>query len=165
MTVRPVQHSDLVLIQEMHSRLSRESIYYRYLASHAPDLEALERLCFLDGQAGSAIVATVQEPQEKVVGVACYCVDRRDPTTAEPAILVEDRYQGRGLGKRMLRVLCQQARQRGLEVFACFTHLANGPVLHLIKRSGLRYESSYSQGVREIRVWLNPEAVAATRAT
>ena len=164
-TVRPVQQGDLVLIQEMHERLSKESIYYRYLAPHVPDLEALKKLCFLDGRGGAAIVATVQEPEEKVVGMACYCVDPRDPTTAEPAILVEDSYQGRGLGKRLLLALCQQARQMGLEVFACFTHLSNGPVLHLVKRSGLRYESSYSQGVREIRVWLNPEAAVATSTT
>ncbi len=154
-TVRPARHSDVVLIQEMHLRLSKESVYYRYLASRPPDPEDLERLCFLDGQPGVAIVATVQEPQEKVVAMACYAVNPGDPTAAEPAILVEDGYQGRGLGRRMGQVLCQQARQMGLEVFTCFTHLENHRVLRLIRASGLRYESRYSQGVREIRVWLN----------
>lgn len=89
-TVRPVQQSDVVLIQEMHMRLSKESLYYRYLAPHTPAPEDLQRLCFLDGRSGVAIVATVEEPQEKVVAMACYCVDPGDPTTAEPAILVED---------------------------------------------------------------------------
>jgi RimJ/RimL family protein N-acetyltransferase len=156
-TVRPVRQSDVVLIQEMHLRLSKESVYYRYLAPHAPDPEALRRLCFLDGRPGAAIVATVQEPQEKVIAMACYAVDPGDPATAEPAILVEDSYQGRGLGKRIFLALCQQATRMGLEVFECFTHLDNHRVLRLIKGSGLRYESRYSQGVREIRVWLKPE--------
>jgi RimJ/RimL family protein N-acetyltransferase len=156
-TVRPAQQSDVALIQEMHMRLSKESIQYRYLAPHTPDPEDLQRLCFLDDRSGVAIVATVQEPQEKVIAMACYAVDPGDPTTAEPAVLVEDSYQGRGVGKRILLALCQQARQMGLEAFECFTHLANDRVLRLIKGSGLRYESRYSRGVREFRVWLQPE--------
>ena len=153
-TVRTVQQRDVVLIQEMHLRLSRESVYYRYLPPRTPDAEYLQGLCFLDDQSGVAIVATVQEPQEKVVAMACYAVDPDDPTTAEPAILVEDSYQGRGLGKRVFLALCQQARQKGLEMFECFTHPANHRVLGLIKSCGLRYESGYSQGVRDVRVWL-----------
>jgi GNAT superfamily N-acetyltransferase len=156
-TVRRVKQSDVVLVQEMHTRLSKDSVYYRYLAPHTPDPEDLRRLCFLDGQRGEALVATVEGPQEKVIGMACYCADPGDPTRAEPAILVEDRYQGRGLGKRLFLELCKQAREQGVEVFECFTHLANQPVLRLINRCGLRYERSFSQGVLEIRVWLEAE--------
>jgi hypothetical protein len=64
--VRPVQESDVVLMQEMHTRLSKESVYYRYLAPRKPSQEAVQSLCFLDGQPGLAIVATVQESQEKI---------------------------------------------------------------------------------------------------
>ena len=113
-TVRPAQPSDVVLIQEMHTRLSKESLYYRYLAAHPPSPEDLQRLCFLDGGPGVAMVATVEEPQgqEKVVAMACYCVDPGDPTTAEPAVLVEDSYQGRRLGKRIGLALCKAAREK-----------------------------------------------------
>jgi RimJ/RimL family protein N-acetyltransferase len=156
-TVRPAQQSDVALLQEMHLRLSKESVYYRYLAPRTPDREALQSLCFLDGRSGLALVATVQEPQEKVIAMACYAVDPDDPTAAEPAILVEDSYQGRGLGKRMFLALCRQAGQKGLERFECFTHPANHRVLCLIKGCGLRSECAYSQGVREIRTWLKPE--------
>jgi GNAT superfamily N-acetyltransferase len=155
-TVRPVQQSDVVLIQEMHMRLSKESLYYRYLAPHPPGPEDLQRLCFLDGGPGLAIVATVGEPNEKVVAMACYCVDPDDPTKAEPAILVEDSYQGRGLGRQIGLALCQQAIQRGVETFECFTLPANHRVLRLIKGCGLHCESGYSHGLKEIRVWLKP---------
>jgi RimJ/RimL family protein N-acetyltransferase len=157
LAVRPVQESDVVLIQEMHMRLSKESVYYRYLATRKPSPEALQSLCFLDGRPGLAIVAAVQEPQEKVIAMACYAVDPDDPVAAEPAILVEDSYQRRGLGKRIFLALCQQARQRGLERFECFIHPANHRVLCLIKSCGLRYESRFNGGVREVRVWIKPE--------
>lgn len=155
-TVRPARSSDVVLIQEMHTRLSRESLRLRYLAPRAPTPEGLRRLCFLDGRSGAALVATVQEPQEKVIGMACFGVDPHDPTNAEPAVLVEDRYQGRGVGKRVLLALCEQARQMDLETFECFTHVANHRVRNLVEGSGLRYESRYNHGLREFRVWLNP---------
>jgi RimJ/RimL family protein N-acetyltransferase len=155
-TVRPVQQSDVVLIQEMHTRLSKESVYYRYLAPYTPPPEDLQRLCFLDDRRGMAIVATVEEPRRKVIAMACYCVDPSDPTRAEPAILVEDSYQGRGLGKRMFLALCHQASKMGLEVFECFTHPANHRVLRLIESCDLQFEGTYSQGVREIQVWLKP---------
>jgi GNAT superfamily N-acetyltransferase len=154
--VREVQKSDVVLIHEMHQRLSKESVYLRYLAPRMPDPEYVQRLCFFGGRPGLALVATVQEPRKRVIAMACYVVQPDDPYTAEPAIVVEDRYQGRGLGKRMLLALCQQARLMGLHSFVCFTHGANDCVLHLIKASGLSYESSYSKGVREFRVWLEP---------
>jgi acetyltransferase len=155
-TVRPVQQSDVVRIQEMHTRLSKESLYYRYLAAHPPSPQDLQRLCFLDGGPSVAIVATVEEPQgqEKVVAMACYCVDPGDPTKAEPAILVEDSYQGRGLGRRIGLALCQQANQGGVEIFECFILSANHRVLRLIKGCGLHCESRYSHGLNEIRVWL-----------
>jgi hypothetical protein len=42
-----------------------------------------------------------------------------------------------------------------IEAFECCTHLANHRILHLIQGSGLRYESRYSRGVRQFRVWLS----------
>jgi hypothetical protein len=57
----------------------------------------------------------------------------------------------------MFLALCQQAREKGLETFECFTHPQNHRVLCLIKGCGLRYECRYDHGVREMRVWLKPE--------
>jgi RimJ/RimL family protein N-acetyltransferase len=159
-TVRPVQQSDVVPIQEMHARLSKESLYYRYLTPHPPAAADLQRLCFLDGGSGGAVVATVEGPQgqEKVVAMACYCVDPDDPTTAEPAVLVEDSYQGRGLGRQISVALCQHAHQRGVETFECFILPANHRVLRLIRGCGLPCESTSSHGLKQIRVWLKPVA-------
>jgi RimJ/RimL family protein N-acetyltransferase len=153
-TLRKAQQSDVPLIQEMHARLSRQSLYYRYLGPRTPDREELQRLCFLDGRPGLALVATVSGPQEKVIAMACFCVLPEDPTMAEPAILVEDGYQGCGLGRKIFLALCRQAGQMGLETFECFTHPENRGMLRLIRGCGLRYECTYSQGVRDIRVWL-----------
>jgi GNAT superfamily N-acetyltransferase len=154
-TIRAIRQSDALLIQEMHERLSKESIYFRYLGPNKPTLENLKRLCSPDEEAGTVVVAVVNEPQEKVVGIAHYSVDPIDPTTAEPGVLVEDGYQGCGLGKQIMLALCQEAIRRGLETFTTYIDPSNYRVVGMIKGSGLRFESRYSDGLKEIRVWLN----------
>lgn len=155
-TLRTVRQSDVALLEEMHERLSAESIHYRYLRLYEPTPEDLEYLCSLDGSPGAAIVATVQDPQERVVGMACYKVDPQDPATAEPAILVEDRYQGCGLGKKLILALLRKAQTMGLKTFVSYVHPTNKKVLSMVKGCGLHTESRYGYGIMEIRVSLQP---------
>jgi RimJ/RimL family protein N-acetyltransferase len=154
--VRAVKPSDAVLIQEMHDRLSSDSLYYRYLGSNKPSSNDLQCLCAPNGSNGAVIVATTPGPQEEVIGIACFRVNPRDPSTAEPAILVEDRYQGIGLGKRMVLALCQLAIQAGIECFLTYIHPANFRMLGMIKRSGMDFDCKYADGLKEIRVRLQP---------
>ena len=100
------------------------------------------------------LVGAVREPEENIIGIACYRVNSENPRTAEPAILVEDRCQGCGLGKKLIIALCQQAIQNGIERFDSYIHPANFRVLQMIKTSGLSYECKYRDGLKEIRVWL-----------
>ena len=153
-TIRTIRQSDAPLIKEMHERLSKESIYFRYLGPNKPTLENLHRLCSPDDEAGTVLVATVNDSQEKVVGIAHYSIDAIDPTTGEPAVIIEDVYQSCGLGKQIMLALCQDAIQRGLETFTTFIDPSNYRVKRLIEGSGLRFESKYRNGLKEIRVWL-----------
>jgi GNAT superfamily N-acetyltransferase len=140
----------------MHERISKDSIYNRYLAARNPSAQDLERLCSFEGETGVALVSTVNELGEKAVAMACYGIDTDCPTIAEPAILVEDGYQGRGLGKRMMWGLYDEAVRNGLEEFVCFTQSTNQRVLCLIEGCGLPYESRNIDGLIEIRIRLKP---------
>ena len=105
-----------------------------------------------------AVVATVDDPQEQVIAVACCLIDPNDPTRGEPAILVEDRYQGCGLGKQILLYFYQLAACMDLQTIVCHTDPSNLRVLNLIKNSCLPYDTKYVDGLREITLWLNPES-------
>lgn len=154
-SVRLVKRGDLVPIQKMHDRLSQESIYYRYLSPNKPTTKDLENLCNSDSKNAVVLVATVAEPEEKVIGIAYYVLDTQDPSTAEPAILVEDDYQGSGIGKQLIFSLYQYAIEDGLKTFTTFIHPGNYRVLHMIASSDLQFENRYCDGVKEIRIWLN----------
>jgi GNAT superfamily N-acetyltransferase len=156
--IREIQDGDVGLIQEMHERLSSESVYYRYLGANKPSFAELQHLFASDGKHGSALVAEVNEPVKKIVALAFYKIDPKDPSSAEPAVLVEDAFQGCGLGKRIVSVLCWRALEKGLNTFDTYIHPGNLRVFSMIKNSGLRFECRYFDGLRQIRVWLSSMA-------
>ena len=154
--IREIREGDVPLIREMHERLSGESVYYRYLGSNKPSFEDIHRLSTFNGNDGLVLVAVIHGNPDKVVGIAYYQRDANDSTTAEPAILIEDQYQGCGLGKKMIKELIRLALLNGVETFETFIHSANYRMLKMIKCSGLSFESRYREGLKEVRVWLNP---------
>lgn len=155
-TIRRADQTDVALIDEMHNRVSKESLYYRFLGPKKPNIDSLRCLCIDKTTSKVVLVATVQEPMEKVVALGYFMVNQENPTTAEPALLVEDRYQGCGIGKRIIKEMCSQAVKMGIETFDIFVDPSNYPMRHLIQRSGLRYESKFNNGLSDIRVWLHP---------
>jgi GNAT superfamily N-acetyltransferase len=157
--IRKAQTKDALLIQEMHDRLSPNSIRLRYNGVCKPGLEDLRCLCGLTSSAGVVIAATIVEPQEMVIALAQYQVDPQDKNAAEPGLLVEDLFQGQGLGKALLDCLAQYALQNGLDTFIALVHPTNLPVLQMLSRCGFAYKIRYNFeiGLREIRLFLEPE--------
>jgi GNAT superfamily N-acetyltransferase len=76
-----------------------------------------------------------QAAAAEVVGYACYVRDENHPRLAEPAIVVEDRCQRRGLGRALLNQLSQHAHSRGLLGFVALVHRDNAAMLRLIEPS------------------------------
>lgn len=151
--VRPARPHDWVLLDEMHDRLSPASLYFRYVSYSKPACQELRRLCRLDQSKGNILVATIEEPEETVIGLAYYRVEAgTNPLTAEPALLVEDRFQGKGLGALLSRLLVERARQQGIAEFQTLIYGGNDLVMRVLRRSGLPFESHYAYGMREIRI-------------
>jgi GNAT superfamily N-acetyltransferase len=89
-----------------------------------------------------ALVAT-REPEgsDDVIGVARYALTgSSEEAKAELAIVVEDAYQNRGLGRLLLARLAAYARAHGITAFAATVLSQNTRVFHLITRSGLPAE-------------------------
>ena len=119
--VRSVSSGDVERLRRMFSRSSPGTIYRRF---HSPyprvpgwALERLGNLGNVDHRDAEFLVATVGD---EVVGHAMY-VRAGDGREAEAAIVVEDGWQSRGIGKLLLSRLAAEARWRGIEVFVCVT--------------------------------------------
>ncbi len=153
--LRPMQVTDVPAILEMHDRLSSDSIYYRYLHPYKPTVEELERLARLDRSLGAAFVAVITEAgKEKVIGLGYYQTDVEDRTAGQPAFLVEDQFQNRGLGRALARFVTQHAEMNGVRVLDALVHPANRRMMRVIEASGFSYEAKLGYGACEVRVSL-----------
>ncbi len=147
-----------MLLQEFHSRLSSETIYYRFLENH-PVLLDKEAKYFttLDGQARLALVATLEmQNKEEIVGVARYDVfTPNQHDTAEAAFVIEDQFQGKGLGTALMLRLARLALENGVYYFVFTVHWTNEAMLKLLRKSGEVVERHQSGGVYDVRVQLS----------
>ncbi|MDK9725512.1 MAG: bifunctional acetate--CoA ligase family protein/GNAT family N-acetyltransferase [Sterolibacteriaceae bacterium MAG5] len=119
-TIRPIKPEDADMEQEFVKRLSPETKYFRFMNTIRELSQAqLTRLTQIDYDREMAFVATVGseesvggEPLE--VGVARYATNP-DGESCEFAIVVADDWQGKGLARRLMGVIIDTARSRGLK--------------------------------------------------
>ena len=156
--IRPITPDDAQRLQQFHSRLSPETIYYRFLENH-PVLLDKEAKYFttLDYQNRIALVATQGEGEnEAIVAVARYDVfvpNQED--TAEAAFVIEDRFQGQGLGTALMVRLARRALENGVYYFVFTVQGTNQGMLKLLRKSGEIVERQQSGGVYDVRVQLS----------
>ncbi|MGB5208945.1 MAG: GNAT family N-acetyltransferase [Gammaproteobacteria bacterium] len=117
--LRAIQPSDSAALAEAFSRLSPDSRRSRFHAAKAvlSDSE-LRFLTECDGQTHYAIVATCDDAgsgQPTGVGVVRFIVSDHDPTVAELAVTVGDKWQGRGIGGLLLQRIAAAAAERHVE--------------------------------------------------
>src|SRR3712207_2203316 len=114
-SIRVATPRDAERLRAMFSRLSSETVYLRF---HIPYPEVPEpTLAFMlevDHPDKESLVAV---SEEEIVGHAMY-VRLGEGTEAEMAILVEDRWQSKGVGKLLLSELAKRAKPRGIEHFS-----------------------------------------------
>lgn len=160
-TIRAVQAEDAPRVLALHRRLSRRTLFLRFLCQSLRFDEADARqLCDPSDPARLAFVAALADEPDRLVGIAFAAPpSAAEPDTAEAAMVVEDAYQGRGLGREMLRRLIAAAYLSGIRTLTACVHYRNEPIHHLIQRSRARIERTISGGVCELRIHLDREVV------
>ena len=160
--IRPVQPQDAERIRDMYSRSSSRSIYMRYMRHTEPTLDEIRKIVNLDPSRGSVLVAATEGAFEQVVGYAFYVIDPSfKPYVAEPAIMIEDAYQGLGLGSELNRVLVEKSRSQNVYAFEAYVASSNDAIFRLVRKSGLPYVQSIDNGEHVLFVVIEPEAQSA----
>jgi acetyltransferase len=162
--IRPIRPDDADDLQATFQRLSMESIYLRFLSfkKELPDEEA-RNLATVDYTSRMAFVAIAEDDgHEIVVGVSRYAMDDpANPEFAESAVVVEDEFQGRGLGRLLLWRLVDYARAKGIHVLRGNLQVGNNRMLDLVRRSGLPHETRYVDGIWEVDIDITQPPVSA----
>jgi GNAT superfamily N-acetyltransferase len=151
--LRPLEPDDGDLLVRLFFRLSPETIYRRFL-SPIPDpyRPELRRLLEVDHCQREALAALVGG---EVVAVARYARDTHDPAVAEIAVVVEDGWQHRGLGRLLTRRLATLARRRGIAAFHATLLGDNRPALRLLRGLSSAARFHWSTGEIEAEVPLS----------
>src|SRR5262249_1665989 len=75
---------------------------------------------------------------------------RRDEKSAEVAIAVEDRFQGKGIGAHLLERLALLAARAGFSRFWAITHLDNRGMIEVFRHSGFPLAERLDSGYLEL---------------
>jgi GNAT superfamily N-acetyltransferase len=159
-TVRSIRAEDTLALKRLVERSSERSIELRFFGPlrELTD-EMARRFATVDGKDRFALVALDPEDESEIVAVVRY--EREEGTRgAEYAALVEDRFQGRGLGIGLTRCLIEAARERGIESLHALVMRENAGMLSLLRSLELPERWHWEHGVEHVEIDLRPEAAA-----
>jgi RimJ/RimL family protein N-acetyltransferase len=164
--IRPIRPEDAPRLQDLYGRLSRDTAYARFftvMKRLPPDWARI--LATVDYRRRLALVAEHDgDHGVEVVGVARY-EPTDEPDTGEVAFVVQDGWQGRGLGTILIRELLDAADARGIRRFRAYVLVDNRRMLDLIRRFGDVRERKMEQGVTELLFTRRVEAARAPRGS
>lgn len=132
---RPIAASDKEALRKALEKLSPHSRYRRFLSHKATFTDSeVESLTVVDGVDHFAICAVAERPgsSPEIVGTARYFRLGDSEETAEPAVVVVDAYQRKGLGTALFQRLLRTASDRGIRRFHCELLADNVPMKRLI---------------------------------
>jgi acetyltransferase len=144
-TLRPIHPVDEPALTALYERLSPQTAYQRFftvMRRLPPDWAHI--LANVDYDRRMALAAI--GPEGGLIGVARYVYDER-AREAEIAIVIEDRWQGRGLGKLLLGELVDYAKGRGIRRLRAYVLADNVRMLKLIRRVTAIVDRKLESGV------------------
>jgi GNAT superfamily N-acetyltransferase len=171
LTARPYQDADVLLsdgtavqlrlirpddggaLRAFHARLSPESIVLRFFGPHPRLSDAeVERFTHVDGVDRLALVAG---QASEILAVARY--DRSPGSDeAEVAFVVDDAFQGRGLGTLLLQHLAIAARSQGIRHFSADTLSENFRMLNVFRDAGFARTFTRASEVMHVVMDITP---------
>jgi RimJ/RimL family protein N-acetyltransferase len=149
--LRLIRPDDEPRLIALHARLSEHTAYQRFFtAMRRLPIDWAHFLANVDYQTRFAIVIERQD----VAGPEIIAVGRYEPTTdpdvAEVAFVVQDGWQGKGLGRMLLRELLAAAQARGIRRFRAYVLADNVRMLRLLSHHTKIVERRIGGGVAEL---------------
>jgi acyl-CoA synthetase (NDP forming)/GNAT superfamily N-acetyltransferase len=154
--LRPIAPADAERLLDFHSRLSGETLYFRYFA---PDKQLsprdIDQLVSVDHDRRVALVATLGGA---IIAIGLY--EGIDAAHAEVAFTVRDDHQARGLGSVLLEHLAAIARERGFQRFTAEIMPDNQRMIDVFVDAGYVADRREDDGIVSLAIDLEPTEAA-----
>ena len=135
--LKPATPDDISKVESFMNRVSRESLRMRFMASISQvSSSVINELCNGDFKSSGCLLAITGENGDgKVVGLGNY-ITAANGHTAEVAFLIEDGFQGKGIGTLLLERLAGLAAANGFVEFEAEVLPENQQMINVFKSSG-----------------------------
>lgn len=156
-TLRPIAPDDVALSKAFLAGLSFGTRYFRFgRGDFQYTDEELRRLCApAPGERAQFIALARRDGVDLMIGSARYVVDA-DGCTCEMAIVVNDAWQGHGVGRRLMRALIGQARRDRLRTMVGKVLGSNAGMAEFARRQGFDVDDRSQPGLKTIILSLAP---------
>jgi GNAT superfamily N-acetyltransferase len=158
---RPAKPTDERLIREFFYSLPKDESYIRFLSTMKvyPQVD-VNKLINIDYEKEMTLVGLVGDMEaERVVAVGRYVVDE-ETLIAEVDFAVHPDYGRKGIASFMIQYLSEIARKSGVRQFRAYISAGNERVFGVFQKLGYFMESSFMEGLYEIRVHFDRTADA-----
>ena len=154
---RGIRPDDAPALQRLHSRCSERTIYLRFFGPMKKLSDQQARyFASTEGVDHLGLVALDPQDQNEIIAVARYARSPGDER-AEYAALVEDRWQGEGVGAGLTRRLIEEARGNGVSSFYALVMGENKRMLNVFRHLGLPEQERREDGEKMVEIGLSSE--------
>lgn len=168
--LREARRDDLPGLVALLNRASAGALQFRFFGSVARGEQAAELLIQTsakaragDGFPGLSLVVTIGEAEEAHIAGVGSCVVT-GPNEAEIAFLVEDAFQGKGIGTLLLERLAWGAEIHGIKRLTATTLPENRQMIKVFRDSGYQVERELDHGEIRISFEIEPTEETVRRA-
>jgi acyl-CoA hydrolase/RimJ/RimL family protein N-acetyltransferase len=155
--IRPIRLTDEPALREAFYDLSESTVYHRWFR-HLRSMphDQIRELIRTDYARDLVLVVTPTKTDDQaIIAVAGYDLDPRT-NLAEVAFVVNDEWQGRGLGTALLGALMEAAREQGIGGFTATVLADNPSMLRVFHNAGVPIESTVEDGTYSIVLRFSP---------
>jgi len=158
---RAIKPSDEEGMRRLFYRFSDEAVYYRYFTPvKTMPHSKMQKYVNVDYSRTLSIVGLVGETGTgRIIAEARFVRDPRRPY-ADVAFVVDDAYQGLGIGTYLVKMLVRLAGERGLQGFTADVLATNNAMMKVFEKSGLTIKAKLEDGIYSLAIPFNREGTA-----
>ncbi|MGP8069843.1 MAG: bifunctional acetate--CoA ligase family protein/GNAT family N-acetyltransferase [Candidatus Bathyarchaeia archaeon] len=152
-TLRPIKPEDEPMEDEFIRNLSTETSRFRFfqIIKDLPH-DALVRFCNIDYDREMAIIAETREGDRNLeIGVSRLILEA-NKKRGEFAVVVADKYQGKGLGVKLVDMLIGFAKEKGIETIYGGVMAENIRMIRLCEKLGFSTRREQENTIAELKL-------------
>jgi acetyltransferase len=157
--VRPIHPEDEPLLLELFQRLSEETIYFRFLTNlRTLPPETLHLFANINYAQDVAMVAFRENESSRSILGVCRIMREAGSKRGEIAVVVEDAWQGKGIGSILIRHAVNIAKELGVEEVWGSASIRNKRLFVIAEKLGFSIKPSPERGLFQVELCISPES-------